>query len=261
MTPERWQELDQLLKAALEREHAERAAFLEAQCGDDHELRQAAERLLAAEDKIGGFMETPASTAIPRFGPKLKAAVIPGSGEAPTHSEDAGTSLSDEMPLARGATLGRYVVLDVIGSGGMGIVYAAYDPELDRKLAIKLMRSETWLDTAGSDGKSRLLREAQALARLSHQNVVAVHDVGTLDEEVFIAMEYVEGCTLRQWLGAEDRHWREILRVFVLAGKGISAAHGAGIVHRDVKPDNVLLAKNGRVCVLDFVLARRPDGA
>jgi tetratricopeptide (TPR) repeat protein len=143
----------------------------------------------------------------------------------------------------------------------MGVVYAAYDPELDRKLAIKLMRSETWLDAAGSDGKSRLLREAQALARLSHPNVVALYDVGTLGEEIFIAMEYVEGCTLRQWLAAEGRHWREILRVFALAGKGISAAHGAGIVHRDFKPDNVMVAKNGRVCVLDFGLARRPDGA
>ncbi len=261
MTPERWQELDQLLKAALEREHAERAAFLEAQCGDDHELRHEAEQLLAAEDKIGAFLETPASTVVQRFGPKLQAVVIPGSGNAPTHSEEVGTSLSDEVPLTRGETLGRYVVLDVIGSGGMGMVYAAYDPELDRKLAIKLMRSGTWLDTAGSDGKSRLLREAQALARLSHPNVVAVYDVGTFDEEVFIAMEYVEGCTLRQWLAAEERHWREILRIFVLAGKGISAAHGAGIVHRDFKPDNVLVAKNGRVCVLDFGLARRPDGA
>jgi len=265
MTPERWQELDQLLKAALEREHADRAAFLQAQCGDDHELRRAAERLLAAEDKIGAFLETPPSTSVQRFGPKLQAAADAGEAaassedRAPTRAEDAGPSL-DEPPLARGATLGRYVVLDVIGSGGMGIVYAAYDPELDRKLAIKLMRSESWLDTAGSDGKSRLLREAQALARLSHPNVVAVYDVGTLDDEVFIAMEYVEGTTLRHWAPAEERPWREILRIFLLAGKGLAAAHGAGIVHRDFKPDNVLVAKNGRVCVLDFGLARRPDG-
>ncbi len=259
MTPERWQELDQLLKAALEREHAERAAFLADQCGDDQELRKAAEELLAAQEKMGAFLETPAITSVERFGRNLRPSPLPGPAAAAMGMGD--TVLSEEamLPLARGATLGRYVVLNVIGSGGMGVVYAAYDPELDRKLAIKLMRPEASFETTGSGGKARLLREAQALARLSHPNVVTVHDVGTLGDEVFLAMEYIEGCTLRQWLTTVAQPWREILRVFSLAGRGIAAAHAAGIVHRDFKPDNVLVAKNGRVCVLDFGLARRPD--
>ena len=257
MTPERWQELDQLLKAALEREYAERAAFLADKCGDDEELRKAAEELLAAQEKIGSFLETPPIAAVERFGKTVREASSEPDAMAVTSFGQTVILEDARGPLARGATVGRYVVLDVIGSGGMGVVYAAYDPELDRRIAIKLMRAQAGLDTKGTDGKARLLREAQALARLSHPNVVAVHDVGTLGDEVFLAMEYMEGSTLRQWLAAETRQWREILRVFVQAGKGISAAHAASIVHRDFKPDNVLVAKNGRVCVLDFGLARR----
>jgi tetratricopeptide (TPR) repeat protein/predicted Ser/Thr protein kinase len=258
MTPERWQELDQLLKAALEREQAERAAFLADKCGDDQELRRAAEELLAAQEKMGTFLETPAITSVERFGQKPTPSALPDPAASAISVSDTVLSEEGPLPLARGATLGRYVVLNVIGSGGMGVVYAAYDPELDRKLAIKLMRAQPSFDDSTS-GKARLLREAQALARLSHPNVVTVHDVGTLGDDVFIAMEYIEGRTLRQWLTVEARPWREILGVFSLAGRGIAAAHAAGIVHRDFKPDNVLVANNGRVCVLDFGLARRPD--
>jgi tetratricopeptide (TPR) repeat protein len=259
MTPERWQQLDQLLKGALERAHADRAAFLAQECQGDLELRQAAEKLLAAEEKIGSFLQSPAITAVERFEPRPRgqASATANVGAAATGPE---TVISEQgsLPLERGATLGRYVVLDVIGSGGMGVVYAAYDPELDRKLAIKLMHPDAAAGSrSGTEGRARLLREAQALASLSHPNVIAVHDVGTLGDQVFVAMEHVEGCTLRQWLAAQPRPWREIVKVFCAAGRGISAAHASGIVHRDFKPDNVLVAKNGRVCVLDFGLARR----
>lgn len=157
-------------------------------------------------------------------------------------------------PLPRGSALGRYVVLERIGSGGMGVVYAAYDPELDRKVALKLLRP----DRAGAAGEAalRLQREAQAIARLSDPHVVGVYDAGTFGDQVFVAMEFVEGKTLRQWLAETKRSWWEILEVFVPAGWGLAAAHAAGLVHRDFKPDNVLLGTDGRIKVADFGLAR-----
>jgi tetratricopeptide (TPR) repeat protein len=165
---------------------------------------------------------------------------------------------ASDAPLSRGATLGRYIVLDVVGGGAMGVVYAAYDPELDRKVAIKLVRPEASDGVEASEGRTRLLREARAIARVAHPNVIAVHDVGTFSDEVFVAMEYVEGTTLTQWL--EGRPWREVVAMFVQAGKGIAAAHAAGLVHRDFKPDNVLVGKDGRARVLDFGLARAAEG-
>jgi eukaryotic-like serine/threonine-protein kinase len=157
--------------------------------------------------------------------------------------------------LPRGATVGRYVILRRIGEGGMGVVYAGYDPELDRKIALKLLRP----DRAGSSGEAarlRLIREAQAIARLAHPNVINVFDAGTFGEQVLVAMELVEGATLRQWLEEERRPWREVVERFLLAGRGLAAAHAAGLVHRDFKPDNVLLGRDGRVRVADFGLAR-----
>jgi serine/threonine protein kinase/tetratricopeptide (TPR) repeat protein len=162
----------------------------------------------------------------------------------------------DETGLLKGATIGRYVVLGLLGRGGMGEVYAAYDPELDRKIAVKLLRARGGSGEATADGKTRLLREAQAIARLSHPNVVVVYDVGTFRESVFIAMEFVEGHTLGYWLQAETRRWREVLDVYVAAGRGLVAAHAAGLVHRDFKPENVMITKTGQVRVMDFGLAR-----
>jgi tetratricopeptide (TPR) repeat protein/predicted Ser/Thr protein kinase len=159
--------------------------------------------------------------------------------------------------LPRGAAIGRYVVLDRLGGGGMGLVYAAYDPHLDRRVALKLLRADQRAGGGGmSEGRTRLLREAQAMARLSHPNVIAVHDVGTIDDEVFIAMEYVEGDTLAAWRDAEPRTTEAILEAFLQAARGLSAAHAKGLVHRDFKPDNVLVGNDGRVRVLDFGLAR-----
>jgi len=155
-------------------------------------------------------------------------------------------------PIHRGSTIGRYLVLQRLGEGGMGVVYAAYDAELDRKVALKLLRP-----TRDSDeGHARLLREAQAMARVSHPNVIAVHDVGMYRDQVFVAMDLVEGTTLSKWIRQEPRPWREVIRVFLDAGRGLKAAHDAGLVHRDFKPTNVLLGRDGRVFVTDFGLAR-----
>jgi predicted Ser/Thr protein kinase len=147
--------------------------------------------------------------------------------------------------------LGRYVVLSELGRGGMSVVYVAYDPQLDRRVALKVVRGEQLTEAH----RARLHREAQALARLSHPSVVTVFDVGDLADDTFVAMELVDGMSLRQWIKS-PRTWREVVKVIVAAGRGLAAAHAAGIVHRDVKPDNIVLGANGGVKLVDFGLAR-----
>ncbi|MBX7079854.1 MAG: serine/threonine-protein kinase [Nannocystaceae bacterium] len=171
------------------------------------------------------------------------------------------------MPV-RGELVGRYLVLDRIGAGAMGVVFAAYDPELDRKVALKLLLGGGEGDVASSRDAQRLRREAQALARLSHPGVVAVHDVGTHGAHVFVAMEYVDGVTLTRWATSAPRSAREIVAVMIEAGRGLAAAHAAGLLHRDFKPDNVMIDRElqpgrgfGRVRVLDFGLARARERA
>jgi eukaryotic-like serine/threonine-protein kinase len=155
--------------------------------------------------------------------------------------------------LAPGTRVDRYQILGPIGRGGMGEVYAAYHPDLDRRIALKIV----YESSAGSaERRARLLREARTIARLSHPNVIAVYDAGTFGERVYIAMEFVDGDTLDDWRRTAARSWREILDVFVATGRGLAAAHAAGIVHRDFKPQNVMVGKDGSVRVMDFGLAR-----
>ncbi|MEX1368782.1 MAG: serine/threonine-protein kinase, partial [Nannocystaceae bacterium] len=156
---------------------------------------------------------------------------------------------------ADSASIGRFAVLELIGRGGMGRVYAAYDAQLDRKVAVKVL-----LDArASAEAQQRLQREAQAMARLSHPNVVAVHEVGQSDGEVFVAMEFIRGQNLNEWIGTGPQ-WRQVLEVFIQAGQGLAAAHGAGLVHRDLKPHNIMRGDDGVVKVLDFGLARAAEG-
>jgi tetratricopeptide (TPR) repeat protein/predicted Ser/Thr protein kinase len=176
----------------------------------------------------------------------------------PAHAGKTARRTSIPTELERGDVVGRYVVLSRLGSGGMGIVYAAYDPELDRKIALKLLRSDVSASESASatSARARLLREAQALAKLAHPNIVAVHDVGEHDGSVWLAMEYVDGTTLGGWLKQRERSWREVVEVMSAAARGLAAAHAAGLVHRDFKPDNVMVATDGRVRVMDLGLAR-----
>lgn len=161
------------------------------------------------------------------------------------------TAVRQHDLLARGTILDRYTVLEKLGAGGMGEVYAVYDAKLDRRVALKLLHG------GGDAYEARLVREAQAMARLSHPNVVAVFDTGRVDDRMFLAMEFVQGTTLRRWQnGNPPRRWREVLQAYVQAGRGLAAAHAAGLVHRDFKPDNVLVADGGAVKVTDFGLAR-----
>lgn len=148
--------------------------------------------------------------------------------------------------------VGRFVVLDRLGAGGMGVVYCAFDPELDRKVAVKLLFER---DRA-PDERERLLREARAMAKLAHPNVVSVYEVGEHRGHVFVAMEWIRGQTLRAWCTERHRSWKEILAVCRQAGEGLAAAHAAGVIHRDFKPDNVMVGDDGRARVLDFGLAR-----
>jgi len=167
---------------------------------------------------------------------------------------DTAPSAPPAGELRRGTTVGRFIVIGRIGAGGMGVVHQAYDPELDRRVALKLLRSSR----ADDDVRARLLREAQAAARLAHPNVVSVFDIGVYEDGVYLAMEYVDGQTLSAWLRG-NHAWEDIVGVFVQAGRGIAAAHEAGVIHRDFKPDNVLIGRDGRARVVDFGLARGAD--
>ncbi|MCE9667110.1 serine/threonine-protein kinase [Myxococcus stipitatus] len=164
--------------------------------------------------------------------------------------------------LERGTVLGRYMVLERIGSGGMGVVHAAYDPELDRRVALKLIRVDTLKPARQEQAQARLLREAQATARVIHPNVITIHDVGRFGEHVFLAMELVDGTTLRSHIRKRRgrRDWRETLGLYLQAGRGLAAAHAQGLVHRDFKPDNALVGRDGRVRITDFGLARIVQG-
>ncbi|MCB9754519.1 MAG: tetratricopeptide repeat protein [Myxococcales bacterium] len=175
--------------------------------------------------------------------------------QSPLALDDQDTSSA--LELERGTQVDRYTILERLGSGAMGVVYTAYDPKLDRRIALKLMRAKPGVNPASV--AARLLREAQALARLSHPNVVTVHDADSLDDLVYLAMELIEGVNLGKWLRRQRRTIAEILAVFTAAGRGLAAAHAAGLVHRDFKPDNVLVGDDGRVCVVDFGIARAID--
>jgi tetratricopeptide (TPR) repeat protein len=240
-------------------------------------------RLFAGEARLGPDASDPGPDLVDGVG------LLDTNGAfSPTAvTQSSGEILVEPALLPQGAKLGRYVVIDRVGAGGMGVVYAAYDPELDRKVALKLLRRGA---EAGSGQRDRLMREAQAMAKLSHPNVITVHDVGTFEGQVFLAMEFIDGQTLGEWLKASNtkgvgsgapaekspsaaasgsgalhpkpssRSWREVLDVFVAAGRGLAAAHTAGLVHRDFKPDNVLIGRDGRVLVTDFGLARPAAG-
>jgi len=213
-------------------------------CPDENTLSHFYGGLLPEEQRVDILAHVEGCTDCQRA---LAAAADTGTAPGGAHELSDGGAR-----LPRGATLSRYVVLERIGHGAMGVVYAAYDPELDRQVALKLLRPR---GRQLEELRRRLLREAQALARLSHPNVVAVHDVGTAGDAVFLALELVDGTSLERWM-AEPRPWREVLRVFRDAGRGLAAAHAAGLVHRDFKPANVLLGKDGRARVTDFGLAR-----
>ncbi|MCB9753640.1 MAG: serine/threonine protein kinase [Myxococcales bacterium] len=187
-----------------------------------------------------------------------------GALASPPDADDAlmkGMVLSGLFSSVARAKIGRYTILALLGEGGMGSVYSAYDEQLDRKIAVKVLRPEA---LQSETGRVRLLREAQAMARLSHNNIVTVHEAGEHAGRVYVAMEFVRGQSLDRWIAPtrasadppRPRPWRAVVEVFSQAARGLAAAHREGIVHRDFKPHNAMLGDDGVVKVLDFGLAR-----
>ena len=151
--------------------------------------------------------------------------------------------------------IGRFEVRRQLGVGGMGLVYAAWDPVLQREVAVKLLRRDRVRPEHLAMASEQLRREAQTAARLTHANVVAIFDVGEHDGNTYVAMELVDGPSLARWMDATARPWREVLNMFFHAGRGLAAAHGVGLIHRDFKPANVLVGSDHRPRVVDFGLA------
>jgi eukaryotic-like serine/threonine-protein kinase len=233
MTPERWQQIEQLYFRALEQTAEGRTAFLAAACAGDADLRQEVEELLAADAQAEGFIETPPAD--------LAAGVI---AQEPT------SSATDAVV---GQQIGHYQVLSLLGRGGMGEVYLAQDTRLRRKIALKLLPAQYTQDPARV---RRFQREALAASALSHPNIIAIYEIGQSDETHFIATEYVAGQTLRQRLSSGRVELPAALDIAAQIGGALAVAHEAGIIHRDIKPENVMLRPDGLVKVLDFGLAK-----
>ena len=229
MTPERWAQVNQLFHAALEREPSQRSNFLAQVCDGDELLRSEVESLIASHEEAESFIETPASDV---------AAELLASGQD---------------KLALGQTIGRYEILTLLGSGGMGEVYLARDKSLGRQIALKLLPAQF---TMNADRVRRFEREARAASALNHPNIVTIHEIGQFDSTHFIATEFIDGVTLRERMADRPLKLDEALDVATQVASALAAAHTAGIVHRDIKPDNVMLRSDGFVKVLDFGLAK-----
>ncbi len=202
---------------------------------------------MSSDEKID-FIDT-----VAQRGQQISTEVLAGadgfsSGRTESYPMEGGM-LEDKVPVVQ---IGRFDVEQVLGKGGMGIVYSAFDPKLNRMVAVKVLRYSSASQSDQVQLQARLLREAQALAKLSHENVVPVYEVGESSQGVFIIMEYVEGRSLAKWLRSSARPWQEVVRHFIAAGRGLAAGHTAGLIHRDFKPDNVLLGNDERVRVIDF---------
>lgn len=234
MTPEGWQKIKEVFDAAAERLGGERTAYLDEACRDDAELRREVETLLAADEGESSFMQRPAVSEVMH-------AMAEGNGQ-----------------LAVGRKIGRYAVLSLLGRGGMGEVYLARDTRIGRKVALKLLSSEF---VQNRDRLRRFRQEAFAASSLNHPNIMTVYEVDEHDGVPFIASEYVEGVTLREHMSGRVLKIMEALDIAAQVAAALSAAHEAGVVHRDVKPENVMLRRDGYVKVLDFGLAKLAQAA
>src|SRR5882724_339654 len=227
MTPERWQQLKQIFQSALERNPAERSAFLNQACADDPALRSEVESLISSHDQAGDSIEAMAAEA-------------------------ATEMLDDEQPIL-GKHISHYEVLSLLGRGGMGEVFLAHDTSLGRKVALKLLRSDF---TRIEERLRRFQQEARAASALNHPNILTIHEIGHDGSLHFMATEYVEGETLRQHLSRARITVGQTLDVAVQVASALAAAHEAGIIHRDIKPENIMVRTDGNVKVLDFGLAK-----
>jgi serine/threonine protein kinase/WD40 repeat protein len=229
MDPRRWRQIDALLQAALDRRPDERAGFLDEACAGDEGLRSEVESLLSSGDQALSLINRPAFEVAARLFEQ------------------------SEPELRAGVSIGHYKILSLLGTGGMGEVYLAQDTRLGRKIAIKLLPADHSLD------KVRLRRfqqEARAASALNHPNIITIHEIGEVQARHFIATEFIEGQTLRQFLKRKRLDLRKGLEIAIQAASALAAAHEVGIVHRDIKPENIMLRPDGLVKVLDFGLAQ-----
>jgi eukaryotic-like serine/threonine-protein kinase len=230
MTPERWQQVKQILQSALERNATERSAFLAQACADDPVLRSEVESLLRSSEDAESFMETPAV-------------------------QSAAKSLAgDQTKLLIGQRINHYQIVSLLGEGGMGEVYLARDTKLDRNVAIKIL-PRYYATDAGR--LRRFQQEARTASALNHPNICVIHEIGETDDgRSFISMEYIEGVTLREKIHEERTDLKKLLRHLQHVAEGLAKAHAAGIVHRDLKPDNIMITRDGHAKILDFGLAK-----
>jgi serine/threonine protein kinase len=229
MTPERWQTVEEVLQAALDRPPPERAAFVIEACSGDRELEHEATSLIDAHDRAGDFIEEPAL------------------------AQDAHILISSHEQSNIGREIGPYKIIRRIGGGGMGEVYLAHDNRLDRLVALKILPAYFVSD----EGRLRRFQnEARAASALNHTNILTIYEVGQFAETPFIATEYIEGQTIRELIQSEDLSLSEIFDTAIQLLSGLAVAHAAGIVHRDIKPENIMRRDDGVVKILDFGIAK-----
>ena len=229
MTPERWQQIDRIFHAVLQRDPSQRSAFVAESCAGDPALQKEIEDLLASHEESDSFIETPASDV---------AAELLAEGQA---------------GLVVGQAIGPYTVVDLIGAGGMGQVYLGTDTRLGRRVALKILPKQF---TINPERVRRFEQEARAASALNHPNIVTIHEIGRFNSTQFIVTEFVDGQTLRTLMNEKPFTLKEALNVATQIAGALSAAHAAGIVHRDIKPENIMLRADGYVKILDFGLAK-----
>ena len=229
MNPERWQQIDRLLEAALELEASQRTAFLDQACAGDEELRSEVESLLCVHGQADGFLSKPALDEVAR------------------------DMACDEPPSLIGRQLAHYQILSRLGEGGMGIVYKARDTLLSRTVALKVLPPELVDDP---ERKRRFVQEAKAASSLNHPNIITVYDIVSDEGVDCIVMEYVAGQTLAEILAGKRLALDDALKYAVQIASALAAAHGAGVIHRDLKPGNIMVDGQGVVKVVDFGLAK-----
>jgi serine/threonine protein kinase len=227
MTPERWQQVKAVLEEALERDPLERYSYLDEACAGDAALRAEVEALIDSHARSGDFIESPAFAVL-------------------------ADSLT-QTDLVPGANIGPYQIIRRLGAGGMGDIYLAEDTRLGRKVALKTLPAHF---TKDADRVRRFQTEAKAASALSHPNIITIYEIGELDHLHYIVFEFIDGQTLRERMTTAPLTIAETLHIAGSVAAALLAAHDAGIVHRDVKPENVMLSANGFVKVLDFGLAK-----
>jgi eukaryotic-like serine/threonine-protein kinase len=235
MSPERFKKVEEIYHAVLRVSDKERYSFLQESCGDDVELRREIESLLSYENTFDSLIDAP---------PESLAAQMFAEKVTPTKPNIIGTQIN------------QYKILSLLGAGGMGAVYLAEDKKLERQVAVKLLSDEFAKDTTR---RNRFFQEAKSASALNHPNILTVHEIGELDGTHFIVTEFIKGRTLMHYLGEEKPNLQSVLEIATQIASALSAAHEAGIIHRDIKPDNVMVRNDGIVKVLDFGIAKLTD--